>query len=340
MADSTQPDEKGNAADLRKLKARQANRRFLEKLKADPARFLEHKRKNAAIAKQWRLKNKDKAEQYRKDNATAIKASKARWHQRTKHARAEKIAANARRRCVISKEERREYQKAYRQKNAESIAKQRKAYYQKHKDTLKKRSRDSGKAYYAKNRARVLERCKRYTQDNKEDVAERGRNWYQRNKKEIFEKRKDYKKKRRATDAVYAIECRLRARMASALRAASALKRSRSSELLGCSAAKLHAHIESLFSPGMSWENRHLWHIDHIIPCSAFDLRDEEQQAACFHFTNLRPMWAKDNLKKRDSLPPGQALFGFGYSARIAVEKTQSKQEAPPCKTTARRSKK
>jgi hypothetical protein len=340
MADSTQPGDKGNAENLRKLNAREAGRRFLEKLKADPVRFFEYKRKKAAISKQWRIKNKDKTEQYRKENAALIKARKAKWHQRTKDARAEKIATNARRRCVIRKEELRQYQKAYRQLNAQALSEKRKAYYQKHKETFKKRSRSSGKEYYAKNRTKVLERCKRYTQQNKDAVSERGRNWYQRNKKEILQKRKDCKRSRRATDATYAIECRLRARMASALRAASALKRSRSSELLGCSSAELHAHLESLFSPGMSWENRHLWHIDHIIPCSAFDLRDEEQQAACFHFTNLRPMWAKENLRKRDSLPPGQGCFGFGYSARIAVKKAQSKQEVPTCETTARQSKK
>ena len=50
----------------------------------------------------------------------------------------------------------------------------------------------------------------------------------------------------------------------------------------------------------MSWDNygTHGWHIDHIRPCASFDLSDEEQQKICFHYTNLQPLWAEDNLKK------------------------------------------
>ena len=57
-------------------------------------------------------------------------------------------------------------------------------------------------------------------------------------------------------------------------------------------------HLESLFVPGMTWDNQGEWHIDHVIPCAAFDLTDPAQQSECFHYTNLQPLWAVDNLKK------------------------------------------
>ena len=77
-------------------------------------------------------------------------------------------------------------------------------------------------------------------------------------------------------------------------------------ELLGCSKEELIEHLESQFSEGMTWENWSLngWHIDHIRPVSSFDLSDPAQAKECFHYSNLQPLWAIDNLKKSDSWEP------------------------------------
>ena len=74
--------------------------------------------------------------------------------------------------------------------------------------------------------------------------------------------------------------------------------------LLGCSAQFLRTYIENKFLEGMTWDNygKHGWHIDHIIPCSSFNLTDSTQQQICFHYTNLQPLWAIDNLKKSNKI--------------------------------------
>lgn len=70
-------------------------------------------------------------------------------------------------------------------------------------------------------------------------------------------------------------------------------------ELVGCSVQELREYLESQFLPGMSWENHGEWHVDHKRPCASFDdLSDPEQQRECFHFSNLQPLWALDNLRK------------------------------------------
>jgi len=85
-----------------------------------------------------------------------------------------------------------------------------------------------------------------------------------------------------------------------------ARKAARTMELVGCTIAEIRAHLESKFSPGMTWENcgRNGWHIDHIRPCDSFDLEDSDQQRICFHFTNLQPLWEPNNISKSNHWQP------------------------------------
>ena len=75
-------------------------------------------------------------------------------------------------------------------------------------------------------------------------------------------------------------------------------------ELLGCSIEQLKLFLASQFTPEMQWENygSH-WHIDHHIPCAAHDLSDPEEQKRCFHWHNLRPLKARENMRKNDKDP-------------------------------------
>lgn len=101
-----------------------------------------------------------------------------------------------------------------------------------------------------------------------------------------------------AAQASYKLAHSIRVRIRSGL---SGTRKATSSEvLIGCSFSELRAHLENQFSkrPGMSWETRCFWHIDHIKPCASFDLTDAEQQKKCFHFSNLQPLWAIENLQK------------------------------------------
>lgn len=78
-------------------------------------------------------------------------------------------------------------------------------------------------------------------------------------------------------------------------------KSSGTKKLIGCPIEILILHLESQFIEGMSWENYGpVWHVDHIKPCSNFDLSNPEQQRACFNYSNLQPLFAADNLQKGD----------------------------------------
>lgn len=71
-------------------------------------------------------------------------------------------------------------------------------------------------------------------------------------------------------------------------------------EVLGYTRDELMAHLERQFLKGMSWENIGHWHIDHIVPLSSFAVSsmDSPEFRRAWSLTNLRPLWAKDNLKK------------------------------------------
>lgn len=73
-------------------------------------------------------------------------------------------------------------------------------------------------------------------------------------------------------------------------------------ELVGCDSKFLREHLRLRFAPGMTHENRAAWHIDHIKPCASFDLTDEWEQKKCFHYSNLAPRWAFDNISKKDKV--------------------------------------
>jgi hypothetical protein len=113
-----------------------------------------------------------------------------------------------------------------------------------------------------------------------------------------------YQVARRQSDPQYRLRCALAGRVSTALRKQYGQKAAKTMALVGCTIPELMAHLEAQFLPGMTWDNHSLdgWHVDHIRPCASFDLTDPEQQRECFHYTNLQPLWAFDNISKGDKL--------------------------------------
>lgn len=70
--------------------------------------------------------------------------------------------------------------------------------------------------------------------------------------------------------------------------------------LLGYSMSDLKKHLERQFRSGMNWKTygRSGWHIDHIKPKRCFDLTRIDEVRAFWSLPNLRPLPARENLKK------------------------------------------
>lgn len=114
-------------------------------------------------------------------------------------------------------------------------------------------------------------------------------------------------KNRYHSDINYRLQANLRTRLHSALRGS--WKNGSAVSDLGCSIEFLKEYLENQFTEGMTWDNYPEWHIDHIVPISCFDLTNHEELMKACHYTNLQPLWAKDNIIKRDNIYTKEAPY-------------------------------
>ena len=109
----------------------------------------------------------------------------------------------------------------------------------------------------------------------------------------------EYEKNRKKIDPEFKLMKTLRSRLGNALYRIKSSKACGTIELTGCTVTELKEHIENQFTDEMTWENHGTyWHLDHIVPCNAFDLSKPIEQFVCFNYKNLQPLKCEDNLSK------------------------------------------
>ena len=206
-------------------------------------------------------------------------------------------------------EKQREANARYAANNREKIIEQGRKRYAKDKEKMIAAACE----YSKRNRKKINEANRRRRLQDPEKYNAIARNWYRKAREQgggWMDKRRrrlaEYMRLKRNTDPAFLVADRLRRRINSVLSSAGARKSGRLVTVSGCSVQELVARIEAQFLPGMTWKNRREWHIDHVVPCSAFDLTDESQQAVAFHYKNLRPVWALSNQTKHAKIPGGQ----------------------------------
>lgn len=160
-------------------------------------------------------------------------------------------------------------------------------YYRKNKEAVKSRAKLASEEV----KQRKRDRTKKWNAKNRMRYAATRRAWLKRNPERLAKYRTQA-----ASKPIQRVTSNLRRRLREFLK----LCGKRTSAFFGCTGAQLKAHIEAQFTKGMSWENYGQWHVDHVVPCAAFDLTDPRHAAICFNWQNLQPLWAKDNMGKSD----------------------------------------
>ena len=247
--------------------------------------------KQTAYQAAWRAANPEKVKAHRAAyyaaNAGKVKAYKAAW----RAANAEKIKASA---------------AAYRAANPDRDKAYSAAYYAANRDkraayaaAWRAANREKRAAYYAANSEREKARKVAYFAANRDRVKAYSAAYFKKNSKKVYARRLN----RYRTNPNVRIAATIRGHLRRIVKSGG-VKDAASISYVGCTVAQLRKHIERQFAPGMTWENHGSWHIDHIVPLAAFDFAAFPAQIKqAEHYTNLRPMWAAENISKCDTLP-------------------------------------
>jgi hypothetical protein len=152
---------------------------------------------------------------------------------------------------------------------------------------------------------------KYYQKNNSKKLAEKSKNWRKNNLQRAREVMNSYCKRKRNT-----LKGKLSMNMKSSIyRSLKGNKNNHWENLVGYTVNQLKEHLEKKFLSGMSWDNYGKWHIDHIIPISVFNFKssDDIDFKRCWALSNLQPLWAFDNVSKKDKLiKPFQPSLALG----------------------------
>ena len=183
----------------------------------------------------------------------------------------------------------------YNEENKEKLSASQKEWSNEHKDEIKKYMKE----YNEENKESLKEKSIKYRIENEEKIKERKRKYYEENKEKINENNKlrrqtdEYKEWKRQYEIGNKYISVWRDMLRNSLRRMNISKNDKTINLLGYSAHELKSHLENLFLDGMSWENKNLWDVDHIIPLSIF--KENTPIHVVNSLENLQPLWSKDN---------------------------------------------
>ena len=245
------------------------------------------KRKEHKIVDGVELKHCSKCDQWKK--LSEYNKSKSTWDKLNKYCK--ESAKQLRKEC---KERKKNNEKTYWKKTKEVQSEKRKEWGKNNKEYRQ----EYNKNYRKENLEKLRENDRKYNEIRRQDP--KYKEWYN-------AYRREYDRKKRQTDP----EFRLRSNVSRRVREMLTQDKSDSAmKYVGCDVQQLKTHLEARFEENMTWENYgSFWHIDHIIPCNSWNLKNVFEQFCCFNYRNLQPLWGIDNITKNDKFDKHEKML-------------------------------
>ena len=164
------------------------------------------------------------------------------------------------------------------------------------KCTVCNKSKTLDKFHLAKNKGKIRAMCKSCS-------SEKRKEYFQNNREKIIKQTNEYKIEKMKRDPIFKMERRLRCRIYHAFQKKNLKKKEKTMKYLDCTKSFLRKWFEYQFTEDMSFDNYgEYWHIDHVKPCSSYDLSKEEEVGECFCWKNLQPLKGEENLLKSNKV--------------------------------------
>ena len=157
--------------------------------------------------------------------------------------------------------------------------------------------------HLAKNKGTIRAMCKSCSSIKRKE-------YYKKHRKEIIKQTNKYKVERMKKDSAFKLKLKLRNRLYSAFKSQGLYKKERTIQYLGCKLLFFKEWIEYMLYDGMTIDNYgKYWHLDHVIPCTSFNLENKDESYKCFNWRNIRPYLAHKNLVKSNKIIQRDILF-------------------------------
>jgi predicted transcriptional regulator len=162
------------------------------------------------------------------------------------------------------------------------------------------------KKYFSKPevKERLKKNHKKWSEKNKEHLTEYHKKWRTENVEKWRSTKRNYERNRKASDPLYKLISNFRTAIYTVLKENNITKFGHYFDVLQYTPEELINYLEKQFKDDMTWDNYGVWHVDHKLPITSFDIREigDEEFMKCWCLDNLQPMWGEENIRKSNKI--------------------------------------